>query len=110
MTQEPEVRPNPAWDPAVRRRVQRSLNDLLATARDVLTRYSDRDGFYVAPDPVGDIGDVTGLIATGYNQVVRRLQDQLDETRRVMSEVHAEIDDYKRQQLGEAYRPLPRDF
>jgi hypothetical protein len=110
VTQEPEARPNPAWDPAVRRRVQRSLNQLVETARDVASRYSDRDGFYAAPDPAGDIGDVTGLIAAGHNQIVQRLQEQLDETRRVMREVYAEIDDYKRQQLGDAWKPVRREI
>jgi hypothetical protein len=110
MTQEPQNRPNPAWDPTVRRRVQRSLDELLRTAQDLIIRYSDRDGYYVAPDPVGDIGDVTGLIATGYNQVVRRLQDQLDETRRVMREAYIEIDKYKRQQLGDAWQPVHHDI
>jgi hypothetical protein len=110
MIQEPETRPNPAWDPAIRRLVQRSLNDLLRTAQDVVTRYRDRDGFYFAPDPVGDVGDVNGLIASGYNQVIRRLQDQLDETRRVIREAYTELDDYQRQQLGDAWKPIRRNI
>ncbi len=110
MTQEPEAQPDPTRDPAVRRRVQRSLNQLVETSRDVANRYSDREGFYAAPDPVSDIGDVTGLIASGYNQVVQRLQEQLDETRRVMREVYAEIDDHQRHQLGDAWKPVRREI
>lgn len=105
MTQDASARPDPATDPAVRRRVQRALDDLLAAARDVAARYSDKEGFYAAPDPVSDVGDVTGLIAAGHNQVVSRLQDQLDETRRVMREVYAELDDYKRSIIGPGYKP-----
>jgi hypothetical protein len=110
LIQEPQAWPSPAWDPAVRRRVQQSLTQLVETARDVARRHSDRNGFYAVPDLVGDIGDVTGLIATGYNQVVQRVQEQLDETRRVMREVYAEIDDHKRQRLDDAWRQVWREI
>jgi hypothetical protein len=109
VTEHPQAQRNPAWDPAVRRRVQRALDDVLWTARDVVTRYSDRDGCYAAPGPVADMGDVTGLLATGTNQVIRRLQAQLDEARQIIREVYAELDGYQRQQLGDAWKPLPRD-
>lgn len=99
--------PDPAYDPVVRRRVQRALNCVIFTAQDVVTRYS-RDGVYEAPDPV-PFGDVTGLIEVGRNQVIRKLQDQLDEAREVMRAVYAELDDYKHQQYGDAYKPPPRD-
>jgi hypothetical protein len=108
---ENEVRAlDPALDPAVRRRVQRSLDDVLHTARDVAARYSDHQGHYAAPDPVGDVGDVTGLIAAGHNQVIKQLQAALDEARRVMHEVHDEMDEYKRRQLGDAWKPQSRQF
>jgi hypothetical protein len=108
---ENEVRDrDPALDPAVRRRVQRSLDQVLYAARDIASRYSDHQGHYAAPDPVGDIGDVTGLIAAGYNQVVKQLQAALDEARRAMHEVYDELDEYKRQQLGDAWRPQARQL
>jgi hypothetical protein len=59
---------------------------------------------------VGDIGDVSGLIAAGHNQVVKPLQDQLAETLRVMREVHAELDDHLRAQVGDSYKPVRRDL
>jgi phosphoglycolate phosphatase-like HAD superfamily hydrolase len=108
MSNETTDRPDPALDPAVRQRVQRAFNSVLAAAQDVLTRYS-RDGVYEAPDPV-PFGDVTGLIEVGRNQVIRRLQDQLDDARRVMREVYDELDEHKRQRYGPGYRPLPRDL
>lgn len=109
MTEEPDEPPrDPAWDPAVRQRVQRSVDELVATARDVLARYTDHDGFYEAPDPV-PFGDVTGLINASYEQVVRRLRDSVDATRDVMRDVLAEVDDYKRQQYGN-YDPVRRDL
>jgi hypothetical protein len=101
---------DPAHDPAVRRRVQRSLDQVLHTARDVAARYSDHQGHYAAPDPVGDIGDVTGLIAAGHNQVIKQLQAALDEARRVMDEVYDELDEHKRRQLGDGWNPAARHF
>lgn len=94
-------RPDPAWDPAVRWRVQFALSQLIRAAQDVVTRYS-RDGIYEAPDPV-TYGDVIGLITVGDRQVVRRLQAQLDETRAVMAAVEQEINAYRRERLA-AYR------
>ncbi len=99
---------DPSRDPAVRRRVNAALNDVLFTAKDVLYRYSDSDGMYIEPSGVADGGDVTGVINAGMNQVVVRLQAQLDEAREVMRTVYSEIDDYKRQTLGPGYNPAPR--
>lgn len=97
-----QPRPDPAWDPDVRWRVQFALNQLIRTADDVLTRYSDRRSWYIAPDPVPS-GDVHGLITAGDRQVVQRLQAQIDATRAVMDAVEGEIDAYRRARL-DAYR------
>jgi hypothetical protein len=103
---DPEARTtNPAWDPAVRRRVQRALNELLFTAQDVLTRYGDKDGFYVSPDPVPD-GDVTGIINSGYHQVVKRLEEQIAATKATLNAVQDEVDAYKRELIGPGYQPV----
>lgn len=104
----PDATVDPGWDPAVRVRVQQALNNVLFAAQDVVTRYS-RDGQYEAPDPV-PFGDVTGLIEAGRNQVVSRLQTQLDAARAVMRDVYDEIDRSKRDRYGPGYKPLPRDI
>lgn len=109
MTETPTTRPGPADDPDVRWRVQSALNQVIRTAQDVITRYSDGHGRYEAPDPV-PFGDVTGLITVGNSQVVRRLQDQLDEARTVLRGVRAEVDAYQRERFGDAYRPVDRDI
>lgn len=104
MTGEPDGELWPAWDPQTRQKVQKALDDVLFTAQDVLTRYS-RGGKYEAPDPV-PFGDVTGLIETGRNQVIRRLRDRLDEAEQVMRDVYAELDEDKRRRYGPGYKPF----
>lgn len=97
--------PEPQWDPLVRWRVQHALNQVLLTARDVLMRYADDNGQYAAPSEVAELGDVTGLMATGNEQVVKRLQATLDEATAVMAEVRELIDQRKRELYGPGYQP-----
>lgn len=101
--------PNPAWDPVVRHRVQRAVDDLLHTAKDVLMRYSDEDCCYVAPGDINEFGDVTGLMAVSHNQVVSRLQAQIQATLAEFQAVQKEIDAYKRAKYGPGYRPFRRN-
>ncbi|MEV5690707.1 hypothetical protein [Micromonospora globbae] len=101
---------DPAWDPAVRANVQRALNNVLHTAQDILTRYSDEDGFYVPPSAVSDGGDVTGLIQAGYQQVISRMQKELDQARSVMRQALADVDQYRTERFGGNYRSPDRDI
>jgi hypothetical protein len=47
----------------------------------------------------------TQLTAAGNNQVVKQLQAALDEARHIMHEVYDELDEHKRRQLGDAWKP-----
>lgn len=82
--------PNPAWSPDVRRRVEKSLDDVTLEAKNVLTRYT-RDGFYVPPSEVAEVGDVSGLIACGETQVLNRLEARIADARVVIKEVRQEL-------------------
>lgn len=99
---------DPSYDPIVRRRVQKALDEVIFAARDVVMRYS-RDGVYEAPDPV-PFGDVTGLIEAGRNQVVDKLQERLDTARAIMLEVYLELDRHKSELYGPSYRAPTRDI
>jgi len=101
-----DLEPNPSWDPQVRWRVQYALDRVCFEARDILTRYTDKDhGTYIMPDDIAADGDVTGLLAAGQYQIIDRLQRKLDEARAEMSAVRDEVDGWKRRRYGEAYQP-----
>ncbi|MDG4791099.1 hypothetical protein O7626_35220 [Micromonospora sp. WMMD1102] len=95
---------DPSWDAETRERVQRAMNQVMFTARDVLMRYADEDCFYVPPSEVSDAGDVTGLINAGRHQVIRRLQEEIDRAQATMDAVIGDIDDHRREFLGQDYR------
>jgi hypothetical protein len=96
--------PNPAWDPKVRWKVQRALNQVLFTAKDVLERYG-KDGIYTPPSDVAEFGDVNGLIATGENQVLRRLREKIAEAETAIADAQAQMDAWGREAYGPNYHP-----
>lgn len=96
---------SPQWDPLVRWRVQQALNQVLYAASDILMRYADEHGQYLPPSEVAETGDVTGLMAVGREQVIKRLQEKIDEANAVMAAVREEFDQHKRDQYGPGYQP-----
>ena len=98
---------DPGYDPLVRARVHRAVNHVLWTAKDVLWRYTDKDGDYVEPSGVADGGNANGVINAAMNQVIIRLQTALNESRAELFAVSEEIHDYKRELHGDSYNPVP---
>lgn len=97
-----------------------AFNDVLAiaetvddpTARDVVYRNCDPAGELELPEPVV-FGDVTGLLRFGELRVLDRLvpvddeplREAVTEARRVVAQIRAAIDAYKRDLYGEHWRP-----
>jgi hypothetical protein len=105
-----EQQPGPDWDPEVRVRVQRALNQVVRTAQDILTRYTDEHGAYQAPPEVHEAGSNVGLIVTGKLQVLDRLQAELDRARAQLRAEYDGIEAHKRERYGPNYRPLSGPF
>ncbi|WP_433028657.1 hypothetical protein [Plantactinospora sp. CA-290183] len=77
--------------------------------RNVITRYYDEDGLYIEPTGVSDGGDNTGMIRAANNEVLSRLDAEVQRARDSLTEILIEIDNHKRQQFGPGYNPaLPK--
>ncbi|GAB3982315.1 hypothetical protein GCM10027615_64810 [Plantactinospora veratri] len=91
---------DPSWDPAVHAEIRAAINHVLFTARDVLMRYSDEDCFWVPPSEVSDAGDATGFINAARNQVLHRLQSELDQATATLDSISTDVRAYKQRSVG----------
>lgn len=99
---------DPSWDPAVRSRAHAIMSQVAYGMRDVLTRHYDRDSIYIEPSGVDDGGDNTGMIYAANNEVLGKLEKVIATARTDLLELLERVDDYKREQYGSGYQPLPR--
>ncbi|MGI5213291.1 hypothetical protein ACQEUR_09990 [Plantactinospora sp. CA-290183] len=101
--------PDPADDRAVRARAHTIMTQVYYELRNVITRYYDEDGLYIEPTGVSDGGDNTGMIRAANNEVLSRLDAEVQRARDSLTEILIEIDNHKRQQFGPGYNPaLPK--
>ncbi len=107
MTSEIE-RVDPSWDPQMRRRAHSIMTHVSYQVRDVLSRHYDGDQIYIEPSGVADGGDNTGMIYAANNEVLGKLDAVITEARAELLGLLELVDDYKREQLGPGYKPLPR--
>lgn len=98
--------PNPAWDPAVRWRVQHALDDVCRTAADVCRRHTNSTGGYEPPSEVAEGGDIHGLIGSANLQVLDRLEAVIASARREIDAARADVDAYQRARYGDAWQPV----
>lgn len=75
--------------------------------KNVIMRYYDEDGVYIEPTGVSDGGDNSGMIRAANNEVLRRLESEVQKARHGLLDILIEIDNHKRQQLGPGYNPAP---
>ncbi len=107
MTSEIE-RSDPAWSPEVRSRAHAIMSHVSYGVRDVLMRHYDSDQVYIEPSGVADGGDNTGMIYAANNEVLNKLEAVIATARADLLGLLNQVDDYKREQLGPGYNPLPR--
>ena len=102
--------PDPSWDPSVRGRAHSVMTHVYHEMKNILLRYYDNDGRYIEPTGVNDGGDNTGMMYAANNEVLRRLDAEVQSARERLLGIFAEIDEYKQEQIGPAYKPLPRNL
>lgn len=96
---------DPAWDPAVRERVQRELATLLRTMRKLLdSNAAVHDTFWESDDVMS--GDIDGLANSAWVHLIKPLEKQLAATRSAIIEAQEKAETYKRELYGDAYQPV----
>lgn len=96
---------DPAWDPAVRRRVTASVTALYRVMDDVLYRRRDpATGQHAEPEPVS-CGDLTGLCNAVLLEVVAPIRAALDQVSGTIGTAVTDMYDYRRSQYGPGYQP-----
>ncbi len=83
--------PNPRTSPEVRDEIQTVMNALVREAGDIVTRRS-RDGVWLPPGEISELGTNTALGRAAEVWVLDRLEARIREAREVITRVQRESD------------------
>lgn len=96
---------DPANDPRVRDSAHVAMTRVYHQLHDVLRRYYDANGRYIEPSGVGDGGDNTGMMHAANNDVLRKLDAEVQAARETLLALFEQIDEHKRERYGPSYKP-----
>jgi len=96
---------DPAWDPRIREQAHLAMTRVYYQLQDVLRRRYDSSGHYIEPSGVGDGGDNTGMMHAANNDVLRKLDDEIQAARETLRALFEQIDTHKRERYGPGYKP-----